>query len=111
MKSVEIGKEKAVMVPASTMGLLLAMASSADWETENTARIAANIVGLIGEPTTEHELNAYALAFSALEMQARGEDAKKLIDITKKTYGDEMLKRVLKKIEVIETIRKRRNKK
>lgn len=44
MKSVEIGKEKAVMVPASTMGLLLAMASSADWETENTARIAANIV-------------------------------------------------------------------
>lgn len=28
MKSVEIGKEKAVMVPASTMGLLLAMASN-----------------------------------------------------------------------------------
>lgn len=108
----EIGKEKAVMVPASTMGLLLAMASSADWETENTARIAANIVGLIGEPTTEHELNAYALAFSALEIQARGEDAKKLIDITKKTYRDEMLKRVLGKIKEIENVRKkRRNKK
>lgn len=30
----EIGKEKAVMVPASTMGLLLAMASNTKWETE-----------------------------------------------------------------------------
>lgn len=107
----EIKGEKAVMVPASTMGLLLAMASSADWETENTARIAANIVGLIGEPTTEHELNAYALAFSALEMQARGEDAKEIIDDAQEKLGDEMLEKVLKKIEVIETIRKRRNKK
>ena len=33
----EIGKEKAVMVPASTMGLLLAMASNTKWETENSA--------------------------------------------------------------------------
>lgn len=107
----EIGKEKAVMVPARTMGLLLAMASSADWETENTAKIAANIVGLIDEPTTEHELNAYALAFSALEMQARGEDAKEIIDDAQEKLGDEMLEKVLKKIEVIETIRKRRNKK
>lgn len=107
----EIKGEKAVMVPASTMGLLLAMASSADWETENTAKIAANIVGLINEPTTEHELNAYALAFSALEMQARGEDAKEIIDDVQEKLGDEMLEKVLKKIEVIETIRKRRNKK
>lgn len=111
MKSVEIGKEKAVIVTASAMGLLLAMASSADWETENTAKIAANIVGLIDEPTTEHELNAYALAFSALEMQARGEDAKEIIDDAQEKFGDEMLEKVLKKIEVIETIRKRRNKK
>lgn len=107
----EIKGEKAVMVPASTMGLLLAMASSADWKTENTAKIAANIVGLIGEPTTEHELNAYVLAFSALEMQARGEDAKEIIDDAQEKLGDEMLEKVLKKIEVIETIRKRRNKK
>ncbi len=109
MKSVEIGKEKAVMVPASTMGLLLAMASSADWETENTARIAANIVGLIGEPTTEHELNAYALAFSALEMQARGEDAKEIIDDAQEKLGDEMLEKVLKKIEEIESARRKKN--
>lgn len=108
MKSVEIGKEKAVMVPAGTMGLLLAMASSADWETENTARIAANIVGLIGEPTTEHELNAYALAFSALEMQARGEDAKEIIDDAQEKLGDEMLEKVLKKIEEIESARRKR---
>ncbi|WP_270624441.1 hypothetical protein [Ligilactobacillus ruminis] len=105
----EIGKEKAVMVPASTMGLLLAMASSADWETENTARIAANIVGLIGEPTTEHELNAYALAFSALEMQARGEDAKEIIDDAQEKLGDEMLEKVLKKIEEIESARRKKN--
>lgn len=110
----EIGKEKAVMVPASTMGLLLAMACSADWETENAAEIVANIVGLIGEPTTEHELNAYALAFSALEIQACGGDAEEMpiIDITKKMYGDKTLEKALKKIEEIENVRKkRRNKK
>jgi len=108
MKNVEIGKEKAVIVTASAMGLLLAMASSADWETENTAKIAANIVGLIDEPTTEHELNAYALAFSALEMQARGEDAKEIIDDAQEKFGDEMLKKVLKKIEEIERVRRKR---
>lgn len=104
----EIGKEKAVMVPASTMGLLLAMASNTKWETENSAKIAANIVGLIDEPTTEHELNAYALAFSALEMQARGEDAKEIIDDAQEKFGDEMLKKVLKKIEEIERVRRKR---
>lgn len=68
-------KERTVIISVRALGLLLAMACSADWETENAAEIAANIVGLIGEPTTEHELNAYALAFSALEIQACGGDA------------------------------------
>lgn len=96
----EIGKEKAVMVPASTMGLLLAMASNTKWETD------------VNDPDAESELLAYIAAFCTLETQARGEDAKKLIDITKKTYGDEMLKRVLGKIKEIENVRKkRRNKK
>lgn len=108
----ELKGEKAVIVTASAMGLLLAMASSADWETENTAKIAANIVGLIGEPTTEHELNAYIVAFGALEMQARGEDAEEIIDDAQETFGDEMLEKVLEKIEEIEKARKkRRNKK
>lgn len=68
-------KERTVIISVRALGLLLAMACSADWETENAAEIAANIVGLIGESTTEHELNAYALAFSALEIQACGGDA------------------------------------
>lgn len=106
----ETGKEKTVMVPVSIMGLLLAMASSADWETENTAKIVADIVGLIGEPTTEYELNAYALAFSALEIQACGGDAEEIeiIDITKKMYGDKTLEKALKKIEEIERARRKR---
>lgn len=106
-------KERTVIISVRALGLLLAMACSADWETENAAEIAANIVGLIGEPTTEHELNAYALAFSALEIQACGGDAEEMpiIDITKKMYGDKTLEKALKKIEEIETIRKRRNKK
>ena len=36
-------KEKAVMVPASTMGLLLAMASNTKWETENSAWLVAAV--------------------------------------------------------------------
>lgn len=107
----EIGKEKAVMVPASTMGLLLAMASNTKWETENSAWLVAAVTSYVNDPDAEKELLAYIAAFCTLETQARGEDAKKLIDITKKTYGDEMLEKVLKKIEEIETIRKRRNKK
>lgn len=107
-------KERTVIISVRALGLLLAMACSADWETENAAEIAANIVGLIGEPTTEHELNAYALAFSALEIQACGGDAEEMpiIDITKKMYGDKTLEKALKKIEEIENVRKkRRNKK
>ena len=106
--------EKGITISLDMLGLLLAMACSADWETENAAEIAANIVGLIGEPTTEHELNAYALAFSALEIQACGGDAEEMpiIDITKKMYGDKTLEKALKKIEEIENVRKkRRNKK
>ena len=104
----EIGKEKAVMVPASTMGLLLAMASNTKWETENSAWLVAAVTSHVNDPDAEKEL----LAYIAAETQARGEDAKKLIDITKKTYGDEMLKRVLGKIKEIENVRKkRRNKK
>lgn len=107
----EIGKEKAVMVPASTMGLLLAMASNTKWETENSAWLVAAVTSYVNDSDAEKELLAYIAAFCILETQARGEDAKKLIGITKKTYGDEMLEKVLKKIEEIETIRnKRRNK-
>lgn len=107
----EIKGEKAVMVPASTMGLLLAMASNTKWETENSAWLVGAVTSYVNDPDAESELLAYIAAFCTLETQARGEDAKKLIDITKKTYGDEMLEKVLKKIEEIETIRKRRNKK
>ncbi len=103
-------KERTVIISVRALGLLLAMACSADWETENAAEIAANIVGLIGEPTTEHELNAYALAFSALEIQACGGDAEEMpiIDITKKMYGDKTLEKALKKIEEIERARRKR---
>lgn len=107
----EIGKEKAVMVPASTMGLLLAMASNTKWETENSAWLVGAVTSYVNDPDAESELLAYIAAFCTLETQARGEDAKKLIDITKKTYGDEMLKRVLGKIKEIENVRKKRRSK
>lgn len=107
----EIGKEKAVMVPASTMGLLLAMASNTKWETENSAWLVAAVTSYVNDPDAEKELLAYIAAFCILETQARGGDAKELIDGAREVFGNEMLERVLKKIEEIETIRKRRNKK
>lgn len=107
-------KEKAVIIPVRALGMLMAMAGTANWKTENTNEIANDIAVLIDsadDVDIRNELNAYALAFSALEMQARGEDAKEIIDDAQEKLGDEMLEKVLKKIEVIETIRKRRNKK
>ena len=43
----EIEGEKAVMVPASTMGLLLAMASTTKWETENSAWLVAAVTSYV----------------------------------------------------------------
>ncbi|MEE1507906.1 MAG: hypothetical protein U0L25_01715 [Ligilactobacillus ruminis] len=93
----EIGKEKAVMVPASTMGLLLAMASNTKWETENSAWLVAAVTSYVNDPDAEKELLAYIAAFCILETQARGEDAKKLIGITKKRTETKCLKRCLRK--------------
>lgn len=107
--------EKAVTVPVSTLGLLMAMAGSAEWETESTKKFVAFIGGAIDDvcdTDTKNELNAYLVAFSALETQACGEDAKELIDDVQRASGDEMLERVLGKIKEIENVRKkRRNKK
>lgn len=110
----EIGKEKAVIIPVRTLGALMAMAGSANWKTEDTKKLAADVVLLINgvdDIDTRNELNAYIVAFGALEMQSRDEDAEDIIDGAQRTFGDEMLEKVLKKIEEIETIRKRRNKK
>lgn len=110
----EIGKEKAVIISVKALGALMAMAGTANWKTENTAKIAADIALLIDDVDDvdiRNELKAYMIAFGALETQARGEDAKEIIDGAREVFGNEMLKRVLKKIEEIETIRKRRNKK
>lgn len=110
----EIGKEKAVIVPVSALGLLMAMAGSAGWKTENTHKVVAGIVGLIDDVDdldTKNELNAYIVAFGALEMQGRGEDATEIIDGAQRTFGNEMLKRVLEKIKEIEAIRNKRRKK
>lgn len=106
----EIGKEKAVMVPVSTLGLLMAIAMGAEWKTETNAKVVADI--LDGAPA-ENELLAYMVAFNALEMDARGRGkvAKMLIDGARETYGAEVLERVLKKIEEIENVRKKRRNK
>ena len=104
----EIGKEKAVMVPASTMGLLLAMASNTKWETENSAWLVAAVTSYVNDPDAEKELLAYIAAFCILETQARGEDAKEMIDGAQEAFGDEVLERVLKKIEEIERTRRKR---
>ena len=93
----EIKGEKAVMVPASTMGLLLAMASNTKWKTENSAWLIAAVTSHVNDPDAVKELLAYIAAFCILETQARGEDAKKLVDITKKRTETKCLKRCLRK--------------
>ncbi len=60
----EIGKEKAVMVPASTM--LLAMAGNTKWKTENSAWLVAAVTSYVNDPDAEKELLAYIAAFCIL---------------------------------------------
>lgn len=107
-------KEKAVIISVKALGALMAMAGTANWKTENTAKIAADIALLIDDVDDvdiRNELNAYIVAFGALEMQSRDEDAEDIIDGAQEAFGDEVLEKVLKKIEEIEIVRKRRNKK
>lgn len=107
----EKGKEKAVIIPVRALGALMAMAGSANWKTEDTAKIAADIALLIDDVDDvdiRNELKAYMIAFGALETQARGEDAKEMIDGAQEAFGDEVLEKVLKKIEEIEIVRWKR---
>lgn len=104
-------KEKAVIISVKALGALMAMAGTANWKTENTAKIAADIALLIDDVDDvdiRNELKAYIVAFGALEMQAHGEDAKEMIDGAREVFGNEMLERVLKKIEEIEKTRRKR---
>lgn len=104
-------KEKAVIISVKALGALMAMAGTANWKTENTAKIAADIALLIDDVDDvdiRNELKAYMIAFGALETQARGGDTKEIIDGAQETFGDEMLERVLKKIEEIERARRKR---
>lgn len=102
-------KEKAVIISVKALGALMAMAGTANWKTENTAKIAADIALLIDDVDNvdiRNELKAYIVAFGALEMQAHGESAKGMIDGVQEAFGDEVLEKVLKKIEEIEKARR-----
>lgn len=104
-------EEKNVIISVRALGMLMAMAGTANWKTENTAKIAADIALLIDDVDDvdiRNELKAYIVAFGALEMQAHGEDAKEMIDGAREVFGNEMLERVLKKIEEIEKTRRKR---
>ena len=104
-------KEKAVIIPVRALGMLMTMAGTANWKTENTNEIANDIAVLIDsadDVDIRNELKAYIVAFGALEMQAHGESAKGMIDGAQGTFGDEVLEKVLKKIEEIEKARRKR---
>lgn len=105
-------EEKNVIISVKALGALMAMAGTANWKTKNTNEIANDIAVLIDsadDVDIRNELKAYIVAFSALEMQAHGESAKGMIDGAQETFGDEVLERVLKKIEEIEKARRKIN--
>lgn len=100
-------KERTVIISVRALGMLMAMAGTANWKTENTNEIANDIAVLIDsadDVDIRNELKAYIVAFGALEMQAHGESAKGMIDGAQEAFGDE----VLEKIEEIEEARRKR---
>lgn len=104
-------KERTVIISVRALGMLMAMAGTANWKTENTNEIANDIAVLIDsadDVDIRNELKAYIVAFGALEMQAHGESAKGMIDGVQEAFGDELLEKVLKKIEEIEEARRKR---
>lgn len=99
-------EEKNVIISVRALGMLMAMAGTANWKTKNTNDIAV-LIDSADDVDIRNELKGYIVAFGALEMQAHGESAKGMIDGVQEAFGNGVLEKVLEKIEEIEKARRK----
>ena len=95
------------------LGLLLAMVTDADWETENEENVATYFLAKTFKEygyKSGLDLIGYVAAFQLREVRKRGGDTGKIIDVLTQEFGADGLEATAAKLEEI-TKKERRNKK
>nr|DAJ67698.1 MAG TPA: hypothetical protein [Caudoviricetes sp.] len=105
--------EKGITINLDMLGLLLAMVTDADWETENEENVATYCMAKTFKEygyKAGLDLIGYVAAFQLREVRKRGGDTGKIIDVLTQEFGADGLEATSAKLEEI-TKKKRRNKK
>lgn len=105
--------EKGITISLDMLGLLLAMVTDADWETENEENVATYCMAKTFKEygyKAGLDLIGYVAAFQLREVHKRGGDAGMIIDVLAQEFGADGLEATAAKLEEI-TKKERRNKK
>lgn len=105
--------EKGITISLDMLGLLLAMVTDADWETENEENVATYCMAKTFKEygyKAGLDLIGYVAAFQLREVRKRGENTGKIIDVLTQEFGADGLEATSAKLEEI-TKKERRNKK
>ena len=105
--------EKGITISLDMLGLLLAMVTDADWETENEENVATYCMAKTFKEygyKAGLDLIGYVAAFQLREVRKRGGDPGKIIDVLAQEFGADGLEATTAKLEEI-TKKERRNKK
>lgn len=105
--------EKGITINLDMLGLLLAMVTDADWETENEENVATYCMAKTFKEygyKAGLDLIGYVAAFQLREVRKRGGETGKIIDVLTQEFGADGLEATSAKLEEI-TKKKRRNKK
>lgn len=103
--------KKTIDISLDMLGLLLAMATDADWETESEENVATYV---LAKTFKEYgykaglDLIGYVAAFQLREVRKRGGDTGKIIDVLTQEFGADGLEATAAKLEEIEIVRRKR---
>lgn len=105
--------KKEIAIGLDLLGLLLAMATDADWETESKEDVVTYCMVKAFKAygyKAGLDLVGYVAAFHLREVHKRGGDAGMLIDVLTQEFGNDGLEATAAKLEQIGKIRNRRKK-
>lgn len=103
--------KKTIDISLDMLGLLLAMVTDADWETENEENFATYFMAKTFKEygyKAGLDLIGYVAAFQLREVHKRGGDAGMIIDVLAQEFGADGLEATAAKLEEIEIVRRKR---
>lgn len=103
--------KKTIDISLDMLGLLLAMVTDADWETENEENVATYFMAKTFKEygyKAGLDLIGYVAAFQLREVHKRGGDAGMIIDVLAQEFGADGLEATAAKLEEIEIVRRKR---